>query len=129
MRYLLIALAAGIMLTSGCTWVDVKPAAQNVLVLSKARVANCQRLGTTDVSVAESVGFLNRVPEDVAKDLANLARNQAVEMGGDTITPLSDPRNGKQTFGVYNCVGSEQAVPAQENSPDDNGVKTIPYKG
>ncbi|HET9680375.1 MAG TPA: DUF4156 domain-containing protein [Gammaproteobacteria bacterium] len=129
MRYLLMALVSGTLLVSGCTWVDVKPAAQEVLVLSKARVANCARLGTTEVSVAESVGFLNRVPEDVAKDLANLARNQAVEMGGDTITPLSEPHKGQQTFGVYNCVQDDGQSPQQPQDQDNNGVETIPYRG
>lgn len=136
MRYLFMALAFGTLLVGGCTWVDVKPAAQDVLILSKARVANCNRLGTTDVSVAESVGFLDRVPEDVAEDLANLARNQAVEMGGDTITPLSEPVKGQQTFGVYDCVdgnsmpNSSRPKSSNPNGSENNsGVETIPYQG
>lgn len=130
MRFVLTTLITGTLLISGCTWVDVKPAAQDVLILSKVRVANCQQLGTTDVSVADSVGFLDRVPEDVANDLANLARNQAVDMGGDTITPLSEPHNGEQTFGVYNCVTDDTNGNKQNTSPQDNdGVETIPYRG
>lgn len=118
-------------LLPACTWVNVDPAAQEVMVLPAKRVANCEKLGTTDVRVAEEVGFISRVEEDVAADLANLARNEAVSMGGDTVAPLTEIRKGKQTFGIYRCIpkdATERALSPAQDEAESDGVETIPYR-
>jgi len=33
-----------------------------------------------------------------------VAKNNAVDMGGDTISALTGVVNGRQTFGVYKCL-------------------------
>ena len=45
-----------------------------------------------------------RQPTVIAKELQILARNSSVNMGGDTVTPISKIDNGEQTFAVYRCV-------------------------
>jgi hypothetical protein len=36
-----------------------------------------------------------------------LARNSAADMGGDTVVPVSEIQDGKQTFEVYKCVNPQ----------------------
>lgn len=92
------------LVVTGCAFTEVEPEARQVEVLEAARVTNCERLGQTRVSVAHKVGFIPRHANAIQKDLHVLARNSAVDMGGDTVTPMGEPTNGKQTYGVYDCV-------------------------
>ena len=103
-RVLSVCLALAIAAVAGCTWVELEPGAEDVLVLPPERVEDCKRLGRTEVSVADSVWFFDRHDEDVKRDLADLARNNAVEMGGDTISVLGEMTDGKQRYGIYDCV-------------------------
>lgn len=96
--------AALALLVGGCSFVSVKSDAEDVLVLSAQRVSHCERLGQTRVSVADKLGFINRRDEDVRSDLEDLARNTAAEMGGDTVSPEGEVNEGRQVFGIYDCV-------------------------
>ena len=99
------ALAAGTaLIVGGCSFVDVQPEAENVLVLGDERVRDCERLGRTRVSVATEIGFIKRGNRAIRGDLEVLARNSAADMGGDTVSPETEIQNGKQTYGVYDCV-------------------------
>ncbi len=73
-------------------------------MLDPERTAECDRLGKTQVSVTDKLGFIPRHDNAVQEDLDILARNSADEMGGDTVTRISEPVNGKQTYWVYDCV-------------------------
>lgn len=128
MRKMFFACLA-VALAGGCTWVELKPGAAEIVVLEEKRVANCERLGKTEVSVAAEVGFLSRVEEDVARDLQTLARNQALDMGGDTIAPLSEISGGRQIFGVYRCIPAEGGPDRRPPGERDEGVQTLPYRG
>lgn len=88
----------------GCSFVTVDPGAKDVLVLEAARTKDCERLGQTRVSVATKIGFIKRGKPAIADNLEVLARNSAAEMGGDTITPETEVSDGKQTFGIFDCV-------------------------
>lgn len=105
-KHTILALAAAaIALTvTGCTYVKLDPAAEGVELLGADRVQKCERLGKTRVSVAQKVGFIARGDRAIRDNLVTLARNSAAEMGGDTITRESEIQNGKQTFGVFDCV-------------------------
>lgn len=117
-----LAALAAVTLVS-CTWVDLKPGAQDVLLLPEARVADCRNLGSVKVSVLEKVGFMQRHDEEVAEDLADLARNHAVEKGGDTIAALGPVTDGAQEYGIYRCAGTTAPKPDAQD-----GVETSPYK-
>ena len=87
----------------GCSWVQVTPEGKIVrLVESLDQVEQCEKLGTTTSSVLPKFVF-ERGKEKVAAELADLARNSAADMGGDTIVPISAVEEGKRTFGVYQC--------------------------
>jgi len=104
------ALIAGAALTLGaCSFVEVRPEAKEILVLDKGRVADCERLGRTRVSVATAVGFIKRSEDAVREDLKVLARNSAADMGGDTVNAETEVNDGKQTFAIYDCVQSDDA--------------------
>lgn len=99
-----LAVGACAAILGGCSFVNVEPNARDVLVLANERVQDCKRLGQTRVSVAAQIGFIKRREKDVRQDLESLARNSAADMGGDTVTSESGIKEGKQTYGIYDCV-------------------------
>lgn len=126
---LTVFMAGALVVTAGCTWVSANPQIQQqgIMVLPQERVAHCKLLSKTQVSIADRVGFINRVQADVEKDLQNLAMNQAVAQGGDTVSPTTAATDGAQTFGIYKCLGSNPSS-ASPAPPTGTSVKTIPYQ-
>ena len=90
-------------LGTGCTWVKTDPGAEQVRLASANEVRQCQRLGQTTVSVRDRVSGVQRRPGRVADELADLARNSAVEMNGDTIVADGPVVDGQRRFSVYRC--------------------------
>ena len=95
---------AAVLAAGGCTYVKLQTNAEEVAVLDERRAEKCEKIGETRVSVAERVGFVARGDKAIAEDLEILARNSAADMGGDTVAPLGEVQDGKQQFGVYNCL-------------------------
>jgi len=92
---------AAMTLLASCTLVKLTPAGENVAVLTAAEVANCERTGTTTVSVPDKV-VLERGNEKVRLELRTLARNRAADRG-DSIVPTTREVDGEQTFTIYRC--------------------------
>ncbi len=92
-----------ILLMAGCNWVKLEHGADSVRLVEPSQVRNCERLGTTTTSVRSRVAGIERSSRKVSDELANLARNSAWEMSGDTIVADSPPGEGKQRFVVYRC--------------------------
>lgn len=86
-----------------CAWVKPSPQAEQVKVVSLEAVKDCAEAGTTHVSVLDKLGKLRRSEGKVATELATLARNSAVQLGGNAVVPLTDIVDGAQTFAVYKC--------------------------
>lgn len=99
----LIALMTLATLASACTWVKVNEDGGKVAVTNQTNVANCEQLRTVSVKVTSKVGPLHRSNEKVGTELATLARNEAINFGGDTVAALGPINNGSQDFGVYRC--------------------------
>lgn len=78
----------------GADLVELKEASQ---------VSSCKNLGKLHVSVLAEVGFITRRPEDVEANLLQMARNGAVDKGGDTVVKGSSGEYGKRTFDIYKC--------------------------
>lgn len=97
---ILVAAALGLM---ACSWVKLSPGGEKVRILEKSAVANCKKLGTTNVTVADKVIGLQRKEVAIQENLDVLARNAAANMGGDVIVPVTPIQGGKQTFDVYRC--------------------------
>lgn len=96
---LLIAVAS----LSACTWVKPTDQAKNVAVANASNVRGCTVLREVSVSVTSKLGPIERSPDKVATELATLARNEAVSFGGDTVVPISQIVDGRQSFDVYKC--------------------------
>lgn len=89
---------------SACANVKLTHGGDKARVLSSGEVTNCQKRGATTVKVKPTILTVRRQPAVIAKELQILARNSSVNMGGDTVTPISKIDNGEQTFAVYRCV-------------------------
>ncbi len=103
MKKLSLMLIAVAVVTSSCTWVKVSEQAGSVAVANAANVRGCKQISEVSVSVPSKVGFVKRDADKVATELANMARNEAVSDGGDTVVPSSTIENGRQSFNVYKC--------------------------
>ncbi|WP_027328233.1 DUF4156 domain-containing protein [Marinimicrobium agarilyticum] len=103
MKKLSLLLLSACFAASACTWVNVSEKAEDVVVGTMGNVRGCEKLSDTNVSVADSLGPIARSEEKVAKELEAMGKNEAVELGGDTIVPKTEPKDGRQTFSIYNC--------------------------
>jgi hypothetical protein len=92
-----------VFLFSGCSWVDVTPAAQGVRTATAQEVVACKPMGSVSSKVLSKVGFVDRNEYKVAAELEDLARDQAAKMGGNVIVPDSEAENGQQSFLAYRC--------------------------
>ena len=96
-------LVLGIVLTSGCTWVDPIAGASAVTLVKPSHVINCKQVGSTTSQVEDKIGFVNRSDDKVRGELLTLAKNSAVELGGDTLVAEDGPSEGTQKFKIYKC--------------------------
>lgn len=102
MKKILIAICSCLMLSS-CTWVKVTSKGEGVRLVQSARaVEPCKKLGKIETKVVSKIVF-DRDPEKVAGELADLARNEAALINGDTIVPVSEINEGRRRFDVYQC--------------------------
>ena len=98
----IIGLGLVVLLLSACTWVELTPEGENVTVAKAEHVTNCKFTGTTTVSV-RSTAVGDRDMAKIKTELETLARNEAVKLKGDTVVPVTEIKEGEQTFKVYQC--------------------------
>jgi hypothetical protein len=131
MRALGPCAVAALVSLAGCTWVTPSPEAlkANVVVVDAAGAAHCQRIATNQLSVADHLGSIKRMPDDVESDLRTMAINQAATVGGDAVAPVSDLKGGIQTWALLRCEGRVPAAAAATSvAPESStGLKTVPY--
>ena len=96
------ALIAGL---SGCasTLIGVREGAERVSLADAKQVAACQSKGKINVSVLAHIGLTERDAEDVEANLYQLARNNAVDAGADTLVKGESTEFGKRQFEMYKC--------------------------
>lgn len=87
-----------------CAMIKLTEGGEKARVLSSGEVKNCQKRGATTVSVKPTILTIDRKKHVVENELQILARNSAVNMGGDTVSPISEIEEGKQTYAVYRCI-------------------------
>lgn len=92
-----------ILIISGCTWVKPIENASDIAVINSSQATLCESIGSTSVSVKDRLGILKRGSDKVAEELTTLAQNSAVNMGGNSISALTEVNDGEQRFGIYNC--------------------------
>ncbi len=96
--------ATAVVVFAGCTWVKPIDGAQTVKLAKPDYAVNCQSLGRTTSKVKDNlIGPLGRSVDKVKLELITLAKNAAIELGGDTIVETIPMSQGKQTFAVYKC--------------------------
>ena len=102
--YVAITLASAALL-SGCANNFLKPAegSERVLLMKLNQVTQCQSLGKVNVNVVTKVGIYNRDADAVEANLLQLAQNNAIDLGGDTLVKDMTPEFGKQIYAVYKC--------------------------
>ena len=83
--------------------IEVRQGADRVSLADASQVASCQPKGAITVSVLAKVGLFTRSVKDVDADLLQLAKNGAVDAGGDTVVKGERPENGRRTFSIYKC--------------------------
>jgi hypothetical protein len=104
-RYAAIAGLAA--LAGGCTWVKLTEPGNGVRVGTVAQVGSCQKLGATHAKTSSRVLFFSRSPQKMDAETETLARNEAAEMGGNTIVAQGPTSSeGRRSFDVFRCSGS-----------------------
>jgi hypothetical protein len=100
-----LAALGGAALIAGCTWVKPTAAGDAVHVGTANEIASCKKLGATHAKTSTKVLFFARSEKKVDAELETLARNEAGDMGGDTIVPQGPTSSeGRRSFDVYHCV-------------------------
>lgn len=100
---------------SACAWVKPTDRGARVKLAEPTEVSHCRKVGTTTVSVMDNVIGMPRSYRTLSEELSTMARNEAPNLGGDTVVPSSDIVDGQQQFDVYDC------------QPDEGGAMTLPY--
>ncbi|NBB92957.1 MAG: DUF4156 domain-containing protein [Gammaproteobacteria bacterium] len=103
MKTLMTCIASAVVLTAGCTWVKLERGAEGVRLVQPSMVTNCERLGTTTTSVRDRVAGVERSPGRIEAELADLARNSAWELNGDTIVADGPIEDGQRRYVIYRC--------------------------
>lgn len=107
-KQIMLAMTVGLPLLAGfggCTsmMIGERAGADRVSLADANQVGGCQSKGQTIVSVVAKVGFIKRLPEAVEADLYQLARNNAVDAGADTLVKGESKEFGQRTFDMYKC--------------------------
>lgn len=89
----------------GCTsmMIGERAGSDRVSLADSNQVGGCQSKGKTIVSVVAKVGFIKRLEEAVEADLYQLARNNAVDAGADTLVKGESKEFGQRTYEMYKC--------------------------
>ena len=100
----LAAVAGAAVTAGGCTWVKPTGGGAGVHLGTATEIARCNKLGATHAKTSTKAGFFSRSTKKVDQELETLARNEAAEMGGDTIVPQGPTSSeGRRSFVVYRC--------------------------
>lgn len=89
-------------LLPACSWVKLQPGADAVTVRTLQEVGSCKYLGTATGKTRARV-LIARSDRKVAQEVLDLARNEALNIGGNTLVPRGERVDGRQTFAVYLC--------------------------
>jgi hypothetical protein len=90
-------------LAVGCAWVPLTEDGAKVTMISSNEVITCERVGNTKAAVLRKVWFVPRPKASVARELETLARNEGAKLGGNTVTPLGQEKDGHRSYAVYVC--------------------------
>lgn len=98
-----IGVISSILFLVSCTWVKLTKEGEGVAVRTADQVTDCKKVANTTASLKSKVMGIERNNKKVQTELETLARNAAVDYGGNVVVATSDIEEGKQTFDVYQC--------------------------
>lgn len=103
--FLAAALTPLLATMAGCasSMIGQRPGAERVSQADASQVSGCQSKGAITVSVLSKIVFFNRSADDVEANLYQLARNDAVDYGADTVVKGDSPKFGERAFALYKC--------------------------
>lgn len=102
-KFMVISATAASIVGCASSFIDIKSGSENVSLLESQQVAGCELKAKVTSSVLSKVGFISRSAEGVEENLLQMAKNSAVEEGGDTLVKGDSTEFGKRTFSIYNC--------------------------
>jgi hypothetical protein len=90
---------------TGCasTLIGVREGSERVSLADAKQVAACQSKGKINVSVMAKIGITERDVDEVEANLYQLARNNAVDNGADTLVKGESKVLGTRTFEMFKC--------------------------
>lgn len=93
-----VPLIAGL---NGCASkiIGVREGSERVSLAETKQVANCQSKGAVTISIFAK----GRSEKEVEANMYQMALNDAVDAGADTIVKGESPEFGKRTFALYKC--------------------------
>jgi hypothetical protein len=98
----IVALAPLFAGLSGCAnniFIGVHEGADRVSLAEANQVGSCQSKGAVIISIFAK----GRIEKDVEANMYQMARNDAVDEGADTVVKGESPEFGKRTFKLYKC--------------------------
>ncbi|MFN7712378.1 MAG: DUF4156 domain-containing protein [Curvibacter sp.] len=100
-----VVVAASALLLSGCAskLIGERIGADQVVLAQESQVAKCKLLGRTTFSVLANIGPIARSSEAVEDNLLQMARNDAIDKGGDTVVRGPMPAYGQRIYDIYKC--------------------------
>ena len=79
------------------------PGSEQIAVANADAVGSCKSLGRSSVSVYSSSGPFTRSDEAIEANLEQLARNEAVKQGADTVVKSDSAQLGQRYYELYRC--------------------------
>lgn len=102
-KFKAISLLGLLLSGAACTWVKPVEEAKEIALVKPDVAQHCKKISSVTVKVADNVGFINRKESKVQDELITMAKNEAATVNGDVIVAESEPADGRQRFGVYDC--------------------------
>lgn len=100
----LVSLMVGL---EGCASriIGVREGADRVSLADASQVTGCQSKGGVTISIFAKAGNtgISRAEKEVEDNMYQMARNDAVDEGADTVVKGESPEFGKRTFHLYKC--------------------------
>ncbi|MGZ8256789.1 MAG: DUF4156 domain-containing protein [Gallionella sp.] len=102
---LAISSAALLLNLTGCAskMIGVHAGSERVSLAEVNQVASCKLISKNTVTVMAKMGFIVRDAAEVEDNLYQLARNDAVDAGADTVVKGESTALGSRVFSLYKC--------------------------
>ena len=103
--FAVLVIVALLTAAGGCAsnLIGVHEGADRVSLADVTQVTACQSKGKTIVTVLAKIGIIPRNEQDVEDNLYQLAKNNAVDAGADTLVKGESKEFGKRLFEMYKC--------------------------